>query len=104
MMEIILPKSNARKTLNKNDLSTDIVIETLSRMLSFIESLINTIFLNIFLLLYRILAISFFKFTVKLTKPSRRHACLTVSPHLLQLSLKTLKKHLFKATHREKAP
>ena len=75
MMEITSLKSNARKTLTKKDsILVQTLIGTLSRISFLTYLFINTMSFYIFLLLYGILAILFFKFTLEITKPNRRQA------------------------------
>ena len=99
MMEIISPKSNKRKTFTKEEYRLTRT-ETQKVILHWFF-FINTIVSCIFRLLYGILALLFYKFTVKLKKSSRRHSknwhlkyCWY--PPSPQFSLKTLRKHYLK--------
>ena len=99
MMDIISSKSNERKTLTKEEyrLTRSETQKVILHQFFFI----NTILSFIFLLLYGILTLLFYKFTVKLKKNSRRHSknwhlkyCWY--PPSPQFSLKTLRKHCLK--------
>ena len=105
-MEIISIKSNARKMLTKQKgiyNSRDRLIGTLFRMSVLPYFFINRIFYTYIYISANFWDFSyfiFFKFKVKLIKPSRTHAWSTVEKMLIslfpQFSMKTLKTHLLK--------
>ena len=75
MMEIITLKSNARKAFTRKDFNiVQRLTGALSRVSFLTDFFINMIVFYIFILLYGISAILFFKFTVKPRKSIRRHA------------------------------